>query len=138
MVKVKLKLCPGGRSPESNAPWSAVTVWVTLSLFFQVTFVPTFTVTLAGLKEKFATETLLPPLAAAVVGVSVGAVVGVSVGAVVGAAVGAVVGVGLAEAVPPPHAVNNTRKPAMNTQDQILVASERRFFKITIVLLEVK
>ena len=87
-MKVKLKVLPGARGPELNAPLSAVTVWVTESLFVQLTFVPTFTVRDAGLKAKFAIDTLLPVLVGAVVGVGVGAVVGVGVGAGVGAVVG--------------------------------------------------
>ena len=96
-MKVKLKLFPGERSPELKAPWSAVTVWVTVSLFVQVNFVPVFTVRVSGLKAKFMIETLFPVLVdvlvGAVVGVLVGAVVGVLVGAVVGVLVGSVVGV---------------------------------------------
>ena len=88
-MKGKLKVLPGARGPELKAPLSAVTVWVTVSWFVQITFVPIFTVRVAGLKAKFAIKTLLPLLAGAVVGVGVGGVVG----AVVGVAVGAVVGV---------------------------------------------
>jgi hypothetical protein len=119
LVNVKLKLFPGERSPESNAPWSAVTVWVIESLFVQVTFVPVFTVRLAGLKAKFIIVTLLPlPL-----GVLVDAVVGVAVGAVVGVFVGTVVGV-LVDAVvvePPPHAARSTRRPAASRHSQTFV-----------------
>jgi len=60
-------------------------------LFVQLTFVPTFTVREAGLKAKFAIDTLLPVLIGAVVGVLVGAAVGVAVGAVVGVLAGVVV-----------------------------------------------
>ncbi len=94
-----------------NAPLLAVTVWVTESLFVQLTFVPTFTVRDVGLKAKFAIETLLPVLVGAVVGVLVGAAVGAVVGVAVGAVVGAVVGV-LAEVVVvvPPQAVRSTTR----------------------------
>jgi hypothetical protein len=106
-VKVKLKVLPGARGPELNAPLLAVTVWVTVSLFVQLTFVPTFTVRDVGLKAKFAIVTLLPVLVGAVVGVGVGALVGAAVGAVVGAAVGV-----LAEVVVvvPPQAVRSTTR----------------------------
>ena len=79
-MKVKLKVLPGARGPELNAPLSAVTVWVTVSFFVQLTFVPTFTVREAGPKAKFAIETLLPVLVGAGVGVGVGAAVGAAVG----------------------------------------------------------
>jgi hypothetical protein len=118
-LNVKLKLLPGERFPESNAPWSAVTVWVTVSLFVQVTFVPVFTVRLAGLKAKFIIVTLLP----LTLGVLVDAVVGVAVGAVVGVFVGAVVGV-LVDAVvvePPPQAASSTRRPATSKHSQAFV-----------------
>ena len=120
MVNVKLKLFPGERSPESNAPWSAVTVWVTVSLFIQVTFVPIFTVRDTGLKAKFIIVTLFPLL----VGVLVDAVVGVLVDAVVGVFVGAVVGVFVGEAVvvvPPPQAARSTRRPAASRHSQTFV-----------------
>src|SRR5258708_31891215 len=96
MLKVKLKLLPG-RTCEFKAPWFAVTVWVTLSWFVQVTLVPTLTVRPLGLNEKFIIETLFPLLLAVVgVGVGVGFAVGGAVGAMVGVgvAVGAMVGVG--------------------------------------------
>ena len=120
MVNVKLKLFPGERSPESKAPWSAVTVWVTVSLFIQVTFVPVFTVRVAGLKAKFIIVTLFPLL----VGVLVDVVVGVFVGAVVGVFVGAVVGVLVGAAVvvvPPPQAARSTRRPAASRHSQTFV-----------------
>ena len=115
MVNVKLKLLPGSRSPELNAPWSAVTVWVTVSLFVQVTFVPVFTVRDAGLKAKFIIVTLLP----LALGVLVDAVVGVAVGAVVGAVVGVLVDVVVVE--PPPQAARSTRRPAASRHSQTLV-----------------
>lgn len=134
-MKVKLKVFPGARAPELNAPWSAVTVWVKLSLFVQVILVPTFTVRLAGLKAKLSIVMLFPLLVVAVVGVSVGTLVGVGVG--VGAVVGAVVGTGVGLlAVPPPQAVNRTRKLIASKQDQTFVAIDGRFFKITLVLLK--
>lgn len=102
-----------------NAPWSAVTVWVTASLFVQVTFVPVFTVRLAGLKAKFIIVTLVPLL----VGALVDAVVGVAVGAVVGVFVGTAVGV-LVDAVvvdPPPQAARITRRLAASRHNQTFV-----------------
>jgi hypothetical protein len=119
LVNVKLKLFPGERSPELNAPWSAVTVWVTESLFVQVTFVPVFTMRLAGLKAKFIIVTLVPlPL-----GVLVDAVVGVAVGAVVGVFVGAVVAVGVDAVVvePPPQAARSRSRPAASRHSQTCV-----------------
>ena len=123
MVNVKLKLLPGERSPELKAPWSAVTVWVTVSLFVQVTFVPVFNVRVAGLKAKFIIVTLFPVLVGPVVGVLVGAVVGVLVGAVVGVFVGAVVGVlvGAVVVVVPPQAARSTRRPAASKHSQTFV-----------------
>ena len=98
-----------GLSIWLNAPPSAVTVWVTLSLFVQVTVVPTFTVRLCGLNAKFAMEILFPPLVGVV---GVGAVVGVAVGAVVGAAVGVEV---LAVDEVPPHAVTRNMRAIIHT-----------------------
>ena len=106
MVNVKLKLFPGERSPELNAPWSAVTVWVTESLFVQVTFVPVFTMRLAGLKAKFIILTLFPLLVVPFVGVLVGAVVGVLVGVVV---------------VAPPQAARSTSRPAATRHNHAFV-----------------
>jgi len=125
-VKVKLKVLPGVRGPELNAPLSAVTVWVTVSLFVQLTFVPTFTVRDTGLKAKFLIETLLPVLVGAVVGVGVGAVVGVGVGAVVGAlvgvGVGAVVGVlAVVVVVVPPQAARSTTRHRASRHSQAFV-----------------
>jgi hypothetical protein len=120
LVNVKLKLFPGERSPESKAPWLAVTVWVTVSLFIQVTFMPVFTVRVTGLKAKFIIVTLFPLL----VGVMVDAVVGVFVGAVVGVFVGTVVGVfvgAAVEVVPPPQAARSTRRPAASRHSQTFV-----------------
>jgi hypothetical protein len=111
---VNVKLFPGDSSPELKAPWSAVTVWVTVSLFVQDTFVPVFTVRVAGLKAKFIISTLFPVLVGPVVGVLVGAVVGVLVGAVVGVLVGAVV-------VVPPQAARSTRRPAASRHSQAFV-----------------
>ena len=119
MVNVKLKLLPGESNPESNAPWSAVTVWVIESLFVQVTFVPVFTVRVAGLNVKFIIVTLLPVLA----GVVVDAVVGVAVGAVVGVFVGIAVGVGVDAVVVvlPPQAARSTSRPAINRPSRTFV-----------------
>ena len=50
---MKLYEAPGLSAPLSNAPLLLVTVWTTLSLFVQVTFVPTFTVVWLGLNAKF-------------------------------------------------------------------------------------
>ena len=114
-MKVKLKVLPGARGPELNAPLSAVTVWVTESLFVQLTFVPTFTVREAGLKAKFMIVTLLPVLVGAVVGVGVGAVVG----ALVGVAVGAMVGVlAVVVVVVPPQAARSTTKHRASRHSQ--------------------
>jgi hypothetical protein len=118
LVKVKLKLFPEMRSPELKAAWSAVTVWVTESLFVQVTFVPVFTLRVTGLKAKFLIETLFPVLA----GVLVGAVVGVLVGAVVGVLVGTVVGVLVdAVVVVPPQAARSTRRLTASRHSQAFV-----------------
>ena len=106
-MKVKLKVLPGARGPELNAPLSAVTVWVTESLFVQLTFVPTFTVRDAGLKAKFAIDTLLPVLVGAVVGVGVGAVVGVLAVVVV---------------VVPPQAARSITRHRTSRHSQALVA----------------
>ena len=96
-MNVKLKLFPGESSPELNPPWSAVTVWVTASLFVQVTFVPVFTVRLAGLKAKFIIVTLVP------------LPVGVLVDTVV--------------VEPPPQAARSTRRPAASRYSQTFVVN---------------
>jgi hypothetical protein len=117
-----------------KAPWSAVTVWVTASLFVQVTFVPVFTVRLAGLKAKLIIVTLVPLLA----GVLVDAVVGVAVGAVVGVFVGTVVGV-LVDAVvvePPPQAARSTRMPAASRHSQTFVMKNAWDFCMSLPLLQ--
>jgi len=115
LVKVKLKLLPG-RTGELKAPWFAVTVWVTLSWFVQVTLVPTVTVRLLGLNEKFIIETLFPLLVAVVgVGVGVGVAVGVAVGAVVGVVPVPVV------AGAPPQAARSTSKPTASRHSQACV-----------------
>lgn len=82
-----------------NAPPSAVTVWVTLSLFVQVILVPTVTVRLCGLNAKLAMETLFAPPDGTVVGAGIGALVGAAIGAVVGAGAGALVGVAVGAVV---------------------------------------
>jgi len=134
LVKVKLKLLPGVRSIESKVPLIAVTVWVTLSLFVQVTLVPTLTVRLFGLKEKFIIEMLFPLLGAVV---GVGFVVGVAVGAVVGVAVGAAAGV-----VPPvlvgepPQAASVSKRLAANRQNQAFEMMVAMCFCIVVPLLK--
>lgn len=121
-MKVKLKVLPGVRGPELKAPLLAVTVWVTVSLFVQLTFVPTFTVRDVGLKAKFAIDTLLPVLVGAVVGVLVGAAVGAVVGALVGVAVGAVVGVlAVVVVVVPPQAARSTTRHRASRHSQAFV-----------------
>ena len=105
-----------------KAPLLAVTVWVTVSLFVQLTFVPTFTVRDVGLKAKFAIDTLLPVLVGAVVGVLVGAAVGAVVGALVGVAVGAVVGVlAVVVVVVPPQAARSTTRHRASRHSQAFV-----------------
>lgn len=53
-VKVKLNECPGASVWEPKGPAeSGVTVWVTESLFVQVTVAPVLTESVAGLNEKF-------------------------------------------------------------------------------------
>jgi hypothetical protein len=134
LVKVKLKVLPDTRV-ELKAPWSAVTVWVTLSLFVQVTLVPTLTVRLFGLKEKFIIETLLP-LLAGVVGVGAARVgVGVAVGAVVGVAVGAAVGVVPVPVGAPPHAARVSKRLTANRQNQDFVMMVAMCFCIVVPLL---
>ena len=54
--KVTLKESPDARSPESNSPSSAVTVWETAPSFDQVTVEPTTTVIVA---EQNAKSTML-------------------------------------------------------------------------------
>jgi len=111
-----------------------VTVCVKLSLFVQVTFVPTLTVRLCGLKAKLAMETLLPPLPGAVVAAVVEVGVGVAVGATVGVAVavGATVGVEVlaVEGVLPPHAASVNTRPMINTQNQVFATLVAKYFCI--------
>jgi hypothetical protein len=142
LVKVKLKLLPG-RTGELKAPWFAVTVWVTLSWFVQVTLVPTVTVRLLGLNEKFIIETLFPLLLAVVgVGVGVGVAVGVAVGAVVGVAVGVAVGavVGVVPvpvvAGAPPQAARSTSKPTASRHSQACVVVGVDGFFMSLPLLQ--
>lgn len=122
-----------GLSIWLNAPPSAVTVWVVLSLFVQVTLVPTVTVKLCGLKAKLAMETLFPPLVGAVVEVAIGAVVGTAVEvAVVGTPVGVevlVVGEG------PPHAATMSTRPITDTQSHRFVILVVTDFNISFFLL---
>ena len=70
-----------------------MTVCVALSLFVQVTFVPTLTVRLLGAKAKFARAILFPPLLGAVVGAVVGVVKAITVAAVLAVGVAVAVGV---------------------------------------------
>ena len=97
-MKVKLKVPLGFNALESQEtaePESLVVVWAMVAVFVQVTFVPTLTVRLAGVKLKLMIETVDPPVWLAGVLVAVaGAVVAVA---------GAVVAVGLvvAAVVPP-------------------------------------
>jgi len=108
-------------------------------LFVQVTFVPTLTVSLCGLKAKLAMETLLPPLLGAVVGVGVGVAVGATVG--VGVAVGATVGVGVAVGATVgvevlavdgvlPHAARVNTRPMRNTHHQVFATLVAKYFCI--------
>ncbi len=57
LSNVKVKLCPGARSPEPHVPLSPVTVWVTESLFVHLTDWPAFTVIVWGAKAKLAMVT---------------------------------------------------------------------------------
>lgn len=102
-------------------------------MLVQVTLVPTFTVSVAGLKAKLATEMLFPLLVETVVGVSVGAVVGVGVGAVVATVVD--VGAWLAALVPPPQAVSTTRKLMASRHNQMRGRIIGRRYSILISLL---
>jgi hypothetical protein len=134
LVKVKLKVLPDSRV-ELKAPSSAVTVWVTLSLFVQVTLVPTLTVRLFGLKEKFLIETLFP-LLVGVVGVGAARVgVGVAVGAVVGVAVGAAVGVVPVPVGAPPHAARVSKRLTANRENQAFVMMVAMCFCIVVPFL---
>ena len=109
-----------------------MTVWVTLSWFVQVTLVPTLTVRLLGLNEKFIIETLFPLVLVAVVGVGVG--VGLVVGVAVGAAVG-VVAVPVVEGALP-QAARSTRKPITSRHSQAFVVVGVDVFFISLSLLQ--
>ena len=95
--------------PESkDLPSSLVTVWPAWVILVQVTFVPTLTVSVAGLKAKLPLLSVVMvtawPLLAAVVAVGV-------VPAVVDVGVFPVAGVGVEpepEVVPPPQAAKRT------------------------------
>lgn len=137
MLKVKLNELPGERWIESKAPWSAVTVCVTLSLFVQVTLVPTETFSVAGLKEKLAMLTLGAfPLGVVAVGVEL-PLVGVLT-AVVAVAVG--FGDPLVPVLPPQAARKVRRARIMKQNPAVLyraVLKERGvFFCIGLVFLE--
>jgi hypothetical protein len=103
-VNVKEKACPDGRFPELKSPLSAVTVWVAVSRFVNVTRVPMRTLRAAGLKAKFMIRTDVTIGGGAVGGVvgrgveTIGCGVGASVatGVVVGDAVGDTVGLATA------------------------------------------
>jgi hypothetical protein len=60
LLKVNWNVLPEARALESKEPLSEVTVWVTLSLFVQVTVVPALIVRLLGLNAKLAMEMLFP------------------------------------------------------------------------------
>ena len=61
VLAVKLKLAPLASVPLSKVvPSSDVTVWATPSLFFQVTVVPAFTVSVAGPNAMATIDTELP------------------------------------------------------------------------------
>ena len=87
-------------------------------MFVQVTFVPTFTVRVAGLKAKFMIVMLLPVLVVVVVGAVVGVLVGAVVGVFVGTGVGVLVG---ADVVVLPQAARSTRKLTANRHNQAFV-----------------
>jgi hypothetical protein len=98
-MNVKEKLCPEGRLPELKRPPSAVTVWVVISRFVNVTRVPSRTVSADGLNAK-----LIILTDAAIGGGGGGAIVGRGVdttgcGVGAGVAVGAGVGESAGEAV---------------------------------------
>ena len=86
-------------------------------MFVQVTFVPAFTMRVAGLKAKFIIVTLSPVL----VGVFVAAVVGVLVGAVV---------------VVPPQAARSTRRLAASRHRQAFVVINVWVLCISLPLLQ--
>ena len=116
--------------PESkDLPSSLVTVWPTWVILVQVTFVPTFTVSVAGLKAKLPLLSVVMvtawPLLAAVVAVGVVpavVVVGV-VPAVVAVGVFPVAGVEVEpepEVVPPPQAAKRTSAPSASRTSHTL------------------
>jgi ribonuclease HIII len=85
-VNLKEKELPTGRLPLSKTLESDVTVWVVLSLFVQVTVVPTLICRLDGWNDRLTIETAAVEDVAVTVGVDV-AGTGVFVGALVGALV---------------------------------------------------
>jgi hypothetical protein len=111
-VNVKETLCPEGRLPELKRPPSAVTVWVVISRFVNVTRVPTRTLSALGLNAKLI---ILTDAAiggggggggGAIVGrgvdttgcgVGAGVALGAGVGEAVGEAVGLATATGLAD-----------------------------------------
>jgi hypothetical protein len=137
LLKVKLNELPGDRLLELKAPWSAVTVCVTLSLFVQVTLVPTETLSVAGLKEKLTTLTLgALPLEVVAVGVKL-PLVGVLT-AVVAVAVGFVDP--LVPVLPPQAARKVSRARMMRQNPAVLNRAALKemevFFCIGLVFLE--
>lgn len=133
-VKVKLNEFPGERLPESQAPWLAVTVCVTLSLFVQVTLVPTETFNVAGLKEKLWMLTLgALPLGDVAVGVGVEALV---VGVLVA---GFVVAVGVVDPLVVlllPQAARKASRVSIIRQNPAVLKEMNVFFCIGLSLLE--
>ena len=112
-----MNVFPGGTPFESQAPWSAVTVWVTLSLFVQVTLVPFTMVNVAGLKEKLAILTLgALPLGEVAAGVCV-KVLPDGVGTLLAGVAVAVGFVAPLVVVLPPQAARRARKVRMTRQN---------------------
>lgn len=105
-MKVKLKVPFGFNALESHEtaePESLVVVWAIVAVFVQVTFVPTLTVRLAGMKPKLTIETVAPPVWLPGVGDAVALVALVAVAGTLVAVAGATVAVALLAAVVPPQ-----------------------------------
>jgi hypothetical protein len=140
-VKVKLNVLPGTRFFEFQAPLSAVTVCIVVSLFFQVTLEPTETVSDAGLKEKLTILTLEAlPLGVVAVGVGlllVGVLAGVFV--LVGVLVTVfVVAVGLVDppaAVVPPQAARKASRVRMSRKNAAVLKQIDIFFGMGLAFL---
>jgi hypothetical protein len=92
VANVRANVAPFPSDSLVKEPSSAVTVWLALSLFVQVTVVPTGTVIVAGTKLKSVMATVLPVAGDTAAG---GAAVAAGAADVAGAAVGA--GVALPE-----------------------------------------